>query len=229
MKYIALMALFGAVQSYKLGYDESEGPTKTDNGENDDFVTLREQDIKNGKKESGWTNPLGWSDAGDDDDTVLAQLNMQSHHHHKKHHNRLVQKNSRQQDAYDGDSNTVSPYDGMEKHKTNDFSWPYDVVQVRSFGHQQDEYDEDHNTVSPYDGDVKHQKFDFGVPPPPEEFEGAMVHHHKKHHAKHHNLSQKVNQMKVKSRDEYDGDTNTVSPYDAMEKHEKWDFGVAKG
>ena len=96
MKYIALMALFGAVQSYKLGYAESEGPTKTDNGENDDFVTLREQDIKNGKKESGWTNPLGWSDEGDNDDTVLAQINMQSHHHHKKHHNRLVQKNSRQ-------------------------------------------------------------------------------------------------------------------------------------
>ena len=38
-----------------------------------------------------------------------------------------------------------------------------------------------------------------------------------KHHAKHHNLGQKVNKMK--SRDEYDGDTNTVSPYDAMEKH----------
>ena len=189
MKYIALMALFGAVQSYKLGFDDSEGPTKTDNGENDDYVTLREQDIKNGEKKSGWTNPLGWSDAGDDDDSVIAQLDSQinmSSHHHKKHH-KLVQKKSR----------------------------------------QQDEYDEDHNTVSPYDGDVKHVKFDFGVPPPPEEFEGAMDHNQKKHHSIHHNLGQKVNKMK--SRDEYDGDTNTVSPYDAMEKHEKFDWGVARG
>ena len=54
-----------------IRYEESEGPTKTDNGENDDFVTLREQDVKNGEKKSGWTNPLGWSDAGDDDDSVL--------------------------------------------------------------------------------------------------------------------------------------------------------------
>ena len=56
---------------------------KTDNGENDDYVTLREQDIKNGEKKSSWTNPLGWSDAGDDDDSVIAQLdsqiNMSSH------------------------------------------------------------------------------------------------------------------------------------------------------
>ena len=89
MKYIALMALFGAVQSYKLGFDDSEGPTKTDNGENDDYVTLREQDIKNGEKKSGWTNPLGWSDAGDDDDSVITQLdskiNMASEHHRNKH------------------------------------------------------------------------------------------------------------------------------------------------
>lgn len=54
-----------------IRYEESEGPTKTDNGENDDWVTRREQDVKNGEKESGWTNPLGWSDEGDDDDTVL--------------------------------------------------------------------------------------------------------------------------------------------------------------
>ena len=190
MKYIAIMALFGAIQSYKLGYEESEGPTKADNGENDDFVTLREQDIKNGEKESGWTNPLGWSDTGDDDDTVITQLDSQinmSSHHHKKHRNRLVQKNSRAHDAYDGDHNTVSPYDGMEKHKTNDFSWPYDVVQVHSY--HKDEYDEDSNTVSPYDGEVKHQKFDFGVPPAPEEFEGAMVHHHNKHHSRHHKIN----------------------------------------
>ena len=54
-----------------IRYEESEGPTKADNGENDDWVTRREQDVKNGEKESGWTNPLGWSDDGDDDDTVI--------------------------------------------------------------------------------------------------------------------------------------------------------------
>ena len=42
MKYIAIMVLFGATQSLKLHYAESEGPTKCDNGENDDFATLRE-------------------------------------------------------------------------------------------------------------------------------------------------------------------------------------------
>jgi len=31
----------------------------------------REKDIKNGKKFSGWSNPLGWTDDGHDDDTVV--------------------------------------------------------------------------------------------------------------------------------------------------------------
>jgi len=81
MKYIAIMALFGAIQSIKLGYAESEGPTKCDNGENDDTATLREVDIKNGEKKSGWTNPLGWSDEGADDDTVITQLHSQINMH----------------------------------------------------------------------------------------------------------------------------------------------------
>merc|ERR1711865_1334101 len=91
MKFFAAIALLGAVQSYKLGYAESEGPTKADNGENDDFVTLREQDVKNGEKESGWKNPLGFTDAGDDDDSVITQLDSQinvASHHHSKHHNK---------------------------------------------------------------------------------------------------------------------------------------------
>ena len=33
----------------------------------------REQDIASGKKESGWSNPLGWSDTGNDDDQVVLQ------------------------------------------------------------------------------------------------------------------------------------------------------------
>jgi len=52
-------------------YDVSEGPTKADNGDSEETVVLRESDIGNGVKFSGWTNPLGWVDAGDDDDTVL--------------------------------------------------------------------------------------------------------------------------------------------------------------
>jgi len=54
-------------------YDEAEGPTKEDNGQQDESVIFRESDIKNGEKFSGWTNPLSWTDAADDDDTVLVQ------------------------------------------------------------------------------------------------------------------------------------------------------------
>ena len=55
----------------QTGYDESEGPTKADNGDSDPSVIFRESDIKNGEKFSGWTNPLSWTDSGDDDDTVV--------------------------------------------------------------------------------------------------------------------------------------------------------------
>lgn len=44
-----------------------------DYGELDDHVVPREHDIANGKKDSGWTNPLGWSDTGEDDDQVVLQ------------------------------------------------------------------------------------------------------------------------------------------------------------
>ena len=45
-----------------------------DYGELDDHIMPREKDIASGKKESGWTNPLGWSDTGADDDQVVLQL-----------------------------------------------------------------------------------------------------------------------------------------------------------
>jgi len=61
----------------QLQYDESEGPTKEDNGENDNVVVYRENDIKNGGKFSGWSNPLSWADNGNDDDVVLAQILLQ--------------------------------------------------------------------------------------------------------------------------------------------------------
>jgi len=44
-----------------LQYDESEGPTKADNGENDELVVGRVRGF----------NPLSWSDDGADDDSVL--------------------------------------------------------------------------------------------------------------------------------------------------------------
>jgi len=46
-----------------------------DYGELDPNVVGREADIANGKKKSGWTNPLGWHDDGTDDEQVVVQLN----------------------------------------------------------------------------------------------------------------------------------------------------------
>ncbi len=54
-----------------MQYAESEGPTKVDLGDSDYVVVYREKDIANGKKFSGWTNPLGWTDDGTDDEVVL--------------------------------------------------------------------------------------------------------------------------------------------------------------
>ena len=42
-----------------------------DYGEKDFNVVLREFDTENGKKFSGWTNPLAWTDDGADDDLVV--------------------------------------------------------------------------------------------------------------------------------------------------------------
>jgi len=57
-----------------LRYDESEGPTQVDFSEADQYVVGRESDLA-GKdfqeKMHGWTNPLGWTDDGTDDDVIL--------------------------------------------------------------------------------------------------------------------------------------------------------------
>merc|ERR1711907_883120 len=45
-----------------------------DYGEADDQVVVREKDVANGKKFSGWTNPLGWTDDGSDDERILLQM-----------------------------------------------------------------------------------------------------------------------------------------------------------
>ena len=42
-----------------------------DFGEKDPNVMYREEDIGNGKKFSGWTNPLSWTDDGSDDNLVV--------------------------------------------------------------------------------------------------------------------------------------------------------------
>ena len=44
-----------------------------DYGELDANVVGREKDIDNGKKFSGWTNPMSWADDGADDEKVLLQ------------------------------------------------------------------------------------------------------------------------------------------------------------
>ena len=96
MKYIAVCMLLASVSAINLQYAESEGPTKADNGEAEETVVYREEDIANGKKASGWTNPLGWTDDGADDDTVVLQIDS----------NMSLGRSRR--DAYDGDQDTVS-------------------------------------------------------------------------------------------------------------------------
>ena len=57
-------------------YDVSEGPTKVDLGEEDNTAAVREGDSSDGQKKfGGWTNPLGWRDGGDNDESVLLQRN----------------------------------------------------------------------------------------------------------------------------------------------------------
>ena len=52
-----------------MRYENSEGPTMPDYGENDSGVVGREDD--DSKTSSGWSNPLGWTDDGTDDNLVV--------------------------------------------------------------------------------------------------------------------------------------------------------------
>lgn len=57
-----------------LQYEESEGPTKCDYGDQDQNNINREADndyLIGKAKFHGWTNPLGWADTGADDETVI--------------------------------------------------------------------------------------------------------------------------------------------------------------
>ena len=59
-----------------MKYDESEGPTKEDNGENDEGVLFASALDHN--KGVEWKNPLEVRDDGTDDDRVLVQSEMQT-------------------------------------------------------------------------------------------------------------------------------------------------------
>ena len=156
MKYIAVLALIANVQAAE--YAESEGPTKADNSEADETVLPRTLDA-DGK----WSNPLGWSDTGADDDTVLTQIDA-AKRHHKKHHKKHHQHHA---DAYDGDEHSVSVYDNLEQHKFGDWKSPNNFAQNRKttdvYRMKRDAYDLDPTTVSPYDDMYQHKKFDWGV------------------------------------------------------------------
>jgi hypothetical protein len=65
-----------------LQYAESEGPTKVDFGELDQAVVPRFKDAGNGFKHNGWTNPLSWTDNGEDDEVVLLQQRQRMHYDH---------------------------------------------------------------------------------------------------------------------------------------------------
>jgi len=63
-------------ESLLIAYEESEGPTKVDFGDADMHVLGRDRDgpdylEKMGPKFHGWTNPLSWTDGGDDDEKVI--------------------------------------------------------------------------------------------------------------------------------------------------------------
>jgi len=55
--------------NHLVQYEESEGPTKADNGMNDNLILNRAA-----WGAIGWTNPLQWSDDGTDDDLVVGPV-----------------------------------------------------------------------------------------------------------------------------------------------------------
>merc|ERR1712086_258337 len=209
MKFTYLM-LLGIVSAY----DESEGPTMPDNGEDEESVVFREADVRNGAKASGWTNPLGWADSGEDDESVILQLHQRMRLGSARH-----QKTSRR-DMYDGDENTVSQYDDMEQHKK--FDWGVDGIKSAYGLHQRvrkgkDAYDGDADTVSQYDDMEQHKKFDWGQNELMEKRDDLLQESAQ--------IEYLMNQHRSR-KDAYDGDNNTVSQYDDMEQHKKFDWGV---
>ena len=134
---------------------------------------------------------------------------------------------SRALDAYDLDPDTVSPYDSMEQHKLRDFGLPKELETHRLDGTWGDRTRYD--PASPYDD------LPLGYIGKSTHVLKQKKHHHKKHHQKHmssleedskdleslNNLSQvhhkKMVQKKTKSKDAYDLDPFSASPYDDAE------------
>ena len=76
MKFITLaaLALISQVSAFKLGYKDSEGPTKCDYGENDDEKAVLTRADDDGTVKWQQENPLSWTDGGDADETVLFMI-----------------------------------------------------------------------------------------------------------------------------------------------------------
>ena len=122
-----------------MAYDVAEGPTKVDFGESDDQAAMPEADVANGKKFSGWTNPLGWTDSGEDDESVLLGIRNQ------KSAKDLMLINLKKPDNLDGDPDTVSDYDAHKnptEHKPSLENFLQKPTKTR------DEFDLDPDTVS---------------------------------------------------------------------------------
>ena len=76
---LAIALLLNNAQALRLAYDESEGPTKVDFGDADMHILGRDKDTdaylsKMAPKFHGWSNPLSWTDDGEDDGSILAQV-----------------------------------------------------------------------------------------------------------------------------------------------------------
>ena len=170
MKAIVLSALFAIAAAY----DESEGPTKADNGELDEVVVYREADIKNGEKFSGWTNPLSWTDDGSADDTVVLQIKDKLALNLSKKHEENVSIYDSEPNYKFGDWTNVQQgawvnLDSLRKHKhrreLHDTKRKAITLTQKKFTKKSaDAFDGDTNTVSEYDDGHKFRTFDWGVP-----------------------------------------------------------------
>lgn len=126
----------------------------------------------------------------------------------------LAQKHHSKSDRFDRDEETVSPYDDGSKMEKYDYGVPAGQIghwrpEALSQKHHAkkhhkakgDRFDRDEETVSPYDDGSKMEKYDYGVP-------AGQIGHWRPEALtqKHHKKSKKSHQ-----KDEYDGDTNSVS------------------
>ena len=73
MKFAVVLGLIATTSAYRLRYDQSEGPTKADNGEADETILSTKNLGGDQKAIKEWENPLEWRDDGTGDDKVLLQ------------------------------------------------------------------------------------------------------------------------------------------------------------